>query len=54
MATPTRPGELAAPLDLLLTSATRPFVHRMMPDSTWSRLGTSLARQPGAVAGRAR
>lgn len=53
MATPTRPDELAAPLDLLLTSATRPFVHRMMPDSTWSRLGANLAKQPGAVAGRA-
>lgn len=53
MATPTRPDELAAPLDLLLTSATRPLLHRMMPDSTWSRLGANLAKQPGAVAGRA-
>jgi polyhydroxyalkanoate synthase subunit PhaC len=54
MATPTtKPDELAAPLDLLLTSATRPFARRMMPDATWARLGVSLAKQPGAVAGRA-
>ena len=55
MATPTtKPDELAAPLDLLLISATRPFARRMMPDATWARLGLSLAKQPGAVAGRAR
>jgi polyhydroxyalkanoate synthase subunit PhaC len=53
MATPTtKPDELAAPLDLLLISATRPFTRRMMPDATWARLGVSLAKQPGAVAGR--
>jgi polyhydroxyalkanoate synthase len=52
MATRTRPDELAVPLDLLLTSATRPFVSRMMPDVTWSRLGARLARRPGAVADR--
>jgi polyhydroxyalkanoate synthase len=53
MATPkTVPDELAAPLDLLLISATRPFARRMMPDATWARLGVSLAKQPGAVAGR--
>jgi polyhydroxyalkanoate synthase len=54
MATPTTtPDDLAAPLDLLLTSATRPFVRRMLPDATWARLGVSLAKQPGAVVGRA-
>jgi polyhydroxyalkanoate synthase subunit PhaC len=57
MTTPSNPvakaDELAAPLDLLLTSATRPFARRMMPDATWARLGVSLAKQPGAVAGRA-
>ncbi|QLL08595.1 PHA/PHB synthase family protein [Mycobacterium vicinigordonae] len=55
MATSTvpKPDELAAPLDLLLTSATRPFISRMLPDATWSRFATNLARQPGAVAGRA-
>lgn len=49
---PTKPDELAAPLDLLLTSATKPFVGRMMPDATWGHFGANLARQPGAVAGR--
>ncbi|MBB5168497.1 alpha/beta hydrolase [Mycobacterium sp. AZCC_0083] len=53
MASPTtKPDELAAPLDLLLTSATRSFVRRMMPDAAWARLGVSLAKQPGAVASR--
>jgi polyhydroxyalkanoate synthase len=53
MASPTiKPDELAAPLDLLLISATRPFARRMMPDAAWARLGVSLAKQPGAVAGR--
>lgn len=49
----TKPDELAAPLDLLLTSATRPFLSRMMPDATWSRFGANLAKQPRAVGGRA-
>ncbi len=48
----TKPDELAAPLDLLLTSATKPFVGRMMPDATWSHFGANLAKRPGAVAGR--
>lgn len=48
-----KPDELAAPLDLLLTSATRPFVNRMMPNAAWARFGASLAQHPGAVAGRA-
>src|ERR1700758_5442914 len=53
MATPTtQPDELAAPLDLLLISAARPFARRMMPDATWARFGASLAKQPGAVASR--
>jgi polyhydroxyalkanoate synthase subunit PhaC len=45
--------ELAAPLDLLLTSATKPFASRMMPNATWARFGAKLAQHPGAVAGRA-
>ncbi|WP_310784452.1 PHA/PHB synthase family protein [Mycobacterium sp. Z3061] len=53
MATQHKPDELAAPLDLLLTSATRPFASRMMPDATWARVAGSLAQQPGAVADRA-
>src|SRR6201997_5628345 len=53
MATTTRRAdELAAPLDLLLTSATRPFVSRIMPDATWSHFGANLAKNPSAVAGR--
>ncbi|OBI14403.1 alpha/beta hydrolase [Mycobacterium sp. E2497] len=47
-----KPDELAVPLDLLLTSATKPFVSRMLPDDTWTRFAVSLAKQPGAVAGR--
>jgi len=49
----TAADELAAPLDLLLTSATKPFASRMMPNATWARFGARLAQHPGAVAGRA-
>jgi polyhydroxyalkanoate synthase len=53
MAIPTtKPDELAAPLDLLLISATRPFARRMTPNATWARFGANLAKQPGAVASR--
>jgi polyhydroxyalkanoate synthase len=52
MATTTQPEELAAPLDLLLISATRPFARRMTPNGAWARFGANLAKQPGAVAGR--
>src|ERR1700742_437547 len=48
----TRVDELAAPLDLLLTSATKPFASRMMPNATWARFGANLAQHPGAVADR--
>src|ERR1700730_14488090 len=44
--------ELAAPLDLLLTSATKPFASRMMPDATWARFAGNLAQHPGTVADR--
>ena len=50
--TPKAADELAAPLDLLLTSATKPFVSRMTPNATWARFGANLAQHPGAVAGR--
>jgi polyhydroxyalkanoate synthase len=50
--TTTNPDELAAPLDLLLISATRPFGRRMTPNASWARLGANLAKQPGAVASR--
>src|ERR1700758_3424974 len=59
MAKPSNPSapvakvdELAAPLDLLLTSATKPFANRMMPNATWARFGANLAQHPGAVADR--
>ena len=56
MATPKDPtakvDELAAPLDLLLTSATKPFASRMMPNATWARFAANLAQHPGAVADR--
>src|ERR1700739_5014703 len=56
MATPkdtrTKADELAAPLDLLLTSATKPFVRRMMPNASWARFAGNLAQHPGAVADR--
>ena len=49
----TNPDELAAPLDLLLTSATKPVTSRMMPNGTWARFGANLVQHPGDVAGRA-
>jgi polyhydroxyalkanoate synthase subunit PhaC len=45
-------SELAAPLDLLLTRATRSFASRMMPNRTWARFGGNLAKQPGTVVNR--
>ena len=49
---PAKVEELAAPLDLLLTSATKPFAGRMMPNATWARFAGNLAQHPGAVADR--
>ncbi|MFF2115319.1 PHA/PHB synthase family protein [Rhodococcus koreensis] len=48
--TPTTPDELTAPLDLLLTRGTRGVAARMLPDSSWSRFGISLAGRPRTVA----
>jgi len=45
--------ELAAPLDLLLTSSAVGMAERMMPNTSWSRFALSLARQPRTVASRA-
>ena len=45
--------ELAAPLDLLLTSSAVGIAERMMPNVSWSRFALSLARQPRTVASRA-
>jgi polyhydroxyalkanoate synthase subunit PhaC len=44
--------ELAAPLDLLLTSSAIGMADRMLPNVSWSRLALSLARQPHTVASR--
>ncbi|WP_068269076.1 PHA/PHB synthase family protein [Aldersonia kunmingensis] len=56
MATQTKtrkPDELAAPLDLLLTTtSTRGFAGRMLPNESWTRLAGNLAKQPGTVADR--
>jgi len=45
--------ELAAPLDLLLTSSAVGMADRMMPNTAWSRFALNLAKQPGTVASRA-
>jgi polyhydroxyalkanoate synthase len=45
--------ELAAPLDLLLTSSAVGMAERMMPNTAWSRFALNLAKQPGTVASRA-
>jgi len=44
--------ELAAPLDLLLTSSAVGMAERMMPNTSWSRFALNLARKPGVVASR--
>jgi polyhydroxyalkanoate synthase subunit PhaC len=46
--------ELAAPLDLLLTSSAVGVAERMMPNASWSRFALALARKPRALASRAR
>ena len=45
--------ELAAPLDLLLTSSAFGMADRMMPNMAWSRFALNLAKQPRTVASRA-
>ena len=45
--------ELAAPLDLLLTSSAVGIADRMMPNTSWSRFVLNLARRPRTVASRA-
>jgi polyhydroxyalkanoate synthase len=46
--------ELAAPLDLLLTSSAVGVAERMMPNISWSRFALSLARKPRTLVSRAR
>ena len=45
--------ELAAPLDLLLTSSAIGMADRLMPNVAWSRFALNLAKQPRIVASRA-
>jgi polyhydroxyalkanoate synthase subunit PhaC len=45
--------ELAAPLDLLLTSSAVGMADRLMPNVAWSRFALNLAKQPRTVASRA-
>jgi poly(3-hydroxyalkanoate) synthetase len=54
VAVTTRVGanELAAPLDLLLTSSAVGMADRLMPNVAWSRFVLNLARQPRTVASR--
>jgi polyhydroxyalkanoate synthase subunit PhaC len=46
-------NELAAPLDLLLSSSAIGVAERMMPNTSWSRFALTLARRPATVASRA-
>jgi polyhydroxyalkanoate synthase len=45
--------ELAAPLDLLLTSSAVGMADRLLPNVAWSRFALNLAKQPRTVASRA-
>lgn len=45
--------ELAAPLDLLLTSAAVGPLRRFAPNASWARMAAGLAARPRTVAGRA-
>ena len=47
-----RADEIAVPLDLLLTSSATGVARRLLPDTSWSRFGLTLARRPGTVAER--
>ncbi|MFD9667421.1 PHA/PHB synthase family protein [Rhodococcus sp. NPDC059968] len=53
MTNPTNsPDALAAPLDLLLTSSTRGFVGRMLPNGAWARFGVNLTTRQRTLAHR--
>jgi hypothetical protein len=47
-----RADEITVPLDLLLTTSATGVARRMLPDTSWSRFGLSLARQPGILGDR--
>ncbi|MGZ8748944.1 MAG: PHA/PHB synthase family protein, partial [Mycobacterium sp.] len=46
------PAEFTTPHDLLLTGSAIGVASRMMPDTSWRRLGESLARRPDVIAQR--
>ncbi|MGW4771874.1 PHA/PHB synthase family protein [Nocardia sp. NPDC004278] len=48
----TAADEMAAPLDLLLTSSAIGISRRLLPNNSWSRLAVHLARRPRAVGKR--
>ncbi|MFE5704196.1 PHA/PHB synthase family protein [Rhodococcus koreensis] len=48
----TSPDELAAPLDLLLTSSTRGFFGRMLPNGAWARSAVNLTKRQRTLARR--
>ena len=50
---PAAADEVAAPLDLLLTSSAVGIAERVMPNVSWSRFALNLARQPRTVTSRA-
>ncbi|NDV08850.1 alpha/beta fold hydrolase [Rhodococcus sp. IEGM 248] len=53
MTNPTNsPDALAAPLDLLLTSSTRGFAGRMLPNGAWARFGINLTKRQRTLAHR--
>ena len=53
-ASPSDGADVAAPLDLLLTDATRNPLQRFLPGMSAVRFGASLAKRPGRVLGRSR
>ncbi|QKT06834.1 alpha/beta fold hydrolase [Gordonia sp. X0973] len=45
-------ADIAAPMDMLLTSSAKPFISRIAPNGSWAKLAKSLASKPGVVADR--
>ncbi len=46
------PAEITTPHDLLLTGSALGVASAMMPDTSWGRFGSNLARRPGVLAER--
>ncbi|MEN3267543.1 hypothetical protein, partial [Pseudonocardia sp.] len=51
--TPAQADDLAAPLDFLLTAAATGPMRRFLPNTSWTRMASSLAARPGTVSRRA-